>query len=155
MLCLASIAAAQQPAQTPTPSPDPFSGSLFPPELIMQRQQELRLTEQQRSTMIAEIQRVQERAQPIQWELTQGVERLATMLREPRVDEGAVLAMLDRILDLERQMKRLQIGLLVRLKNLLTEQQQALLRERLPGPQQGVRPTDASRVCRLAPSLQL
>jgi hypothetical protein len=106
----------------------------------MQNQQVLRLTEEQRSAMIAEIQRVQEQAQPIQWQLTQMVERFATMLREPRVDEGAALTILDSALQLEREMKRLQIGLLVRLKNRLTEQQQALLRERLSTQEQGARP---------------
>jgi hypothetical protein len=119
---------------------DPLAGSFFPPELIMQNQQVLRLTEAQRSAMIAEIQRVQEQAQPIQWQLTQMVERFATMLREPRVDEGAALTILDSALQLEREMKRLQIGLLVRLKNRLTEQQQALLRERLSTQEQGARP---------------
>jgi Spy/CpxP family protein refolding chaperone len=140
VLCLASTTAAQQAAQAPAHVRDPLAGSFFPPELIMQNQQVLRLTEEQRSAMIAEIQRVQEQAQPIQWQLTQMVERFATMLREPRVDEGAALTILDSVLQLEREMKRLQIGLLVRLKNRLTEQQQALLRERLSTQQQGARP---------------
>jgi hypothetical protein len=140
MLCVAGTMAAQQPGQPAAPAPDPLAGAFFPPELIMQNQQVLRLTADQRSAMMAEIQRVQERSQPIQWQMTEMMERFSTMLRAPRVDEGAALAMLDGLLQQEREMKRLQIGLLVRLKNLLTEQQQGLLRERMPAPPERARP---------------
>lgn len=139
-LCLGDLASAQQRAEAPASPGDPLAGVLFPPELIMQHQQRLRLADGQRDAMITDIQRTQEQAQPIQWRMTQAVERFATMLREPRVEEGAALTMLDSILQLEREMKRLQIGLLIRLKNRLTEQQQQLLRELQPPLTQGARP---------------
>jgi Spy/CpxP family protein refolding chaperone len=45
------------------------------------------------------------------------------------VDETAVLDEVDRILNLEREIKRAQVGLMVRIKNTLTPQQQAKLAE--------------------------
>jgi Spy/CpxP family protein refolding chaperone len=45
------------------------------------------------------------------------------------VDEAAVLAQVDKILALERDVKRTQLSLVVRIKNLLTEPQQAKLNE--------------------------
>ncbi|MGH7426907.1 MAG: periplasmic heavy metal sensor [Candidatus Methylomirabilaceae bacterium] len=145
-LCTALLLATTAAAQTPPPppgapaGPDPFGGNLFPPELIMQSQQALGLRDEQRNAMIAEVQRVQAQSAPIQWRLTQSVERLATALQQSRVDEAAVLEMLDGILAAERELKRLQIGLLVRLKNGLTAEQQALLRARMGG-RSGQRPS--------------
>jgi Spy/CpxP family protein refolding chaperone len=43
------------------------------------------------------------------------------------VDEAAVLDEVDRILNLEREIKKAQISLMVRIKNMLTPQQQAKL----------------------------
>ena len=46
-----------------------------------------------------------------------------------RVDEAAALAQADRVMALEREMKRSQLQLLIRIKNALTQQQQDQLRE--------------------------
>jgi Spy/CpxP family protein refolding chaperone len=45
------------------------------------------------------------------------------------VDESAVLAQVDKVLDRERAIKKTQISLLVRIKNLLTVEQQNKLME--------------------------
>jgi Spy/CpxP family protein refolding chaperone len=133
-LLAAGPALAQQPPGPQPPGPDPLAGNLFPPELIMQNQQALGLSEEQRSAMIAEIQRVQNQSAGVQWRLQAAVERLGAIMRQPRVDETQALAQLDTVLALEREMKRAQITLLLRLKNRLTPEQQAFLRgrERLP-----------------------
>lgn len=130
LLSGASLAVAQQPRQPPQP-PDPLGGNLFPPELIMQNQQALGLTEDQKGYMIAEIQRTQEQATAVQWRLQREVEKLGALIRQERVDEAQVLAQIDSVLALERDMKRIQMTLLVRLKNHLTAEQQTYLRERL------------------------
>ena len=51
------------------------------------------------------------------------------MLAPAQVDEEAALEHLDRILAVERQLKRAQIALLVRIKNLLSADQQRHLAE--------------------------
>ena len=120
------------PAQ-PSRAADPLMGNLFPPELIMQNQAALRLSDDQQRTIIAEIQRAQAAATGIQWRLQGAMERLANAVKPDHPDEGQVLAQLDSVLALEREMKRAQITLLVRLKDRLTPEQQAALRQRM-GP---------------------
>lgn len=120
-----------RPEAPPPQGGDPLAGNFFPPELIMQNQQALGLTEEQKGAMIAEIQRTQGVATSIQWRLQQQMERLGILVREPKVEEAAVLAQLDSLLAAEREMKRAQITLLVRLKNRLTPDQQATLRQRM------------------------
>jgi len=130
MLVVTAAAAGQQPPRE-QPAPDPFAGNLFPPELIMQNQAGLSLTEQQRSAMMAEIQRTQNQAASVQWRLQADMERLGAIMHQPKIDESQALVQLDSVLALEREMKRAQITLLVRLKNQLTAEQQAFLRGRV------------------------
>lgn len=129
LLLVARAAPAQQPPPQ-QPGPDPIAGNLFPPELIMQNQGALSLSDQQRNAMLAEIQRTQTQVAGIQWRLQANVERLGAIMRQPKIDENQALAQLDSVLTLEREMKRTQITLLVRLKNQLTPEQQAVLRGR-------------------------
>lgn len=132
MFVTGALAAQQQPPQpTPPPGPDPIAGNLFPPELIMQNQSAINLSEPQRNAMIAEIQRTQTVAAGIQWRLQANVERLGAIMHQPKIDETQALVQLDSVLSLEREMKRTQITLLVRLKNQLTPEQQAFLRGRV------------------------
>ncbi len=137
LLLLATAARAQQPQPGPMgpeqaqrPQPDPLMGNLFPPELIMQAQDALGLTTEQQQAMIAEIQRTQTAATGIQWRLQGAMQRLAGAVKVDHPDEAQVLAQLDSVLALERDMKRAQITLLVRLKDRLTPEQQAILRRR-------------------------
>ena len=51
------------------------------------------------------------------------------LLQGSQVDKAAVLDEVDRILNLEREIKKAQISLMVRIKNTLTAQQQAKLAE--------------------------
>jgi len=112
---------------------DPFAGVFFPPELVMQHQQQLGLTGEQRTAIVNEIVRAQQRFVELQWQLQSESETLKQRMQGARVDEARLLQQLDRVLDLERQVKRTQIELQVRIKNTLTEAQQQQLRQ-LGGP---------------------
>ena len=114
-------------AQMPQPPRDPLSGALFPPELVMQHQGEIGLGAPERQVIMQAIQQAQERFTEVQWKLSAETERLGKLLRGERVDEAQVLEQVDRVLSLEREMKRAQITLLVRVKNALTPAQQARL----------------------------
>jgi len=115
---------AQQPPQS-----DPFAGNLFPPELIMQHQQTIGLGEEQKNFLKAEIRNAQKQLTELQWGLQEEVEKLAGLMRQDQVDEAQALTQLDKVLGLEREIKRAHIGLLIRVKNKLTAEQQARLRE--------------------------
>ena len=115
-------------AQQPPPA-DPLGENLFPPELVMQHQQAIGLNEEQKNFIKAEVQKAQVRFTELQWQLQNEMETMISLVKEPRADEPQVLAQLDKILGLEREIKRTHITLVVRIKNGLTPEQQARLRE--------------------------
>ncbi len=45
------------------------------------------------------------------------MEKLVTLIKQPRVDEQQVLAQLEKVLAAEREITRQQVTLLVRIKN--------------------------------------
>ncbi len=122
LLTFGAVSAQQQ-------QPDPFAGNLFPPELVMQHQQTLGVSDVQRSFLKAELRKTQTRLTELQWDVQDEVEKLAALMKQDQVDEAQALTQLDKVLSLERDVKRMHIGLLIRIKNKLTPEQQARLRE--------------------------
>jgi len=108
----------------PHPPPDPLAHLLFPPDLIMAHARQLNLTEEQKQFMRAEIQKTTATFQDLQWKLQDQMESLHETMKSTSVNEQQALAQLDKVLDIEREIKRLHIGLAVRLKNRLTPEQQ-------------------------------
>lgn len=109
------------------PAPDPIQGQLFPPELIMQNQQQLKLDKKQRQLIIKEIQQTQSRIVELQFAVQEAVGTLGSLVKATRIDEDKALAQSDRLMQLESKLKREHLGLLIRLKNLLTTEQQQYL----------------------------
>jgi len=120
------IAAQSGRAQQPQ---DPLGDNLFPPELVMQHQEEIGLTEAQKNVLKTESRKAALRFTELQWQLADAGEKLAGLVKQPRVDEQQAIAALDQILDVEREIKRLQISLVIRTKNTLTPEQQAKLQD--------------------------
>ena len=108
--------------------PDPLAQELFPPELVMANQQAIRLTDSQRSAIQAAMRDTQSRFVELQFAVSGEMEKLARLLASPSIDEAAALEQVDRVLAAERQIKRAQLGLMIRIKNQLTAEQQAELR---------------------------
>ena len=125
LLALAGTA----PSWTQPPGEDPIAKNVFPPELVMQYGQEIGLDDRQRTTIRDNVQKVQAKFLDLQWDLQEQSQKLVRLLQAKPVDETAVLAEADKVLALEREIKRAQISLLVKIKNLLTEPQQAKLLE--------------------------
>ena len=125
-----------QPAQGPNPQgqmrqphlpDDPLGDAMFPPEMIMQHARELNLTVDQKTFMRAEIQKTTARFNELQWQLQDAMEALHEPMKANSVNEQQALAQLDKVLDAEREIKRLHIGMGIRIKNQLTPEQQAKL----------------------------
>lgn len=116
-----------QPAQAPHPPMDPLGGAMFPPDMIMQHQRELGLTDEQKTFMRGEIQKTTMRFNELQWQLQDSMEALHEIMKSSSVNEPQALAQLDKVLDAEREIKRLHIGMAIRIKNKLTPEQQAKL----------------------------
>ena len=106
-----------------------IEGFLFPPELVMRYQGEIGLQDSQRATLSSAMQQAQSKFVDTQWKLSAEGEKLSRLLQNPTVDETQVLEQVDRILALEREMKRAQMGLMIRVKNTLTAAQQEKLRQ--------------------------
>jgi Spy/CpxP family protein refolding chaperone len=128
-LFLLGILTATCVAQARRPGDDPIAQNLFPPELVMQYRQEIGLDEGQAKVMKDAIQKAQTRFLDMQWDMQSEAEKLVLLLKARPVDENAVLAQVDQVLNREREIKKAQISLLVRIKNLLTDSQQNKLME--------------------------
>jgi Spy/CpxP family protein refolding chaperone len=108
---------------------DPLRDHFFPPELVMQNQQAIALGEDQKSFLKAELRQAQQRFTELQWKLDDEMERFVALVKEPQVDEQRALAQLEKVLAAEREVKRTQISLLIRIKDHLRPDQQARLQE--------------------------
>ena len=120
------LAAAAANAQKP---PDPIGEALFPPDLVMQHQQALGLSAEQRESLKNDMRQAQIQFTELQWKLQDEVEQMAKLLGSAKVDESKVSAQLDKVLAAEGAVKHRQIALLVRIKNSLSADQQSKLRE--------------------------
>ena len=133
VVCLsATFVAAQQPrppqpAQPDQPGPPPpppdLADAMFPPDMIMQHQRELGLTDEQKTFMRGEINKTAARFNDLQWQLQDAMEALHETMKSNNVNEQQALAQLDKVLDTEREIKKLHMGLAIRLKNNLTPEQ--------------------------------
>jgi Spy/CpxP family protein refolding chaperone len=122
-LFAAGAVRAQQPDQ------DPIGQSFFAPELVIQHQEAIGLSAEQKDYFKAEIRQAQVKFTELQWKLQDEMEKLVSLAKQPRVDEPQTLAQLEKVLAAEREIKREQVTLLVRIKNKLTPEQQGKLLE--------------------------
>ena len=122
------------PGSPPHPD-DPLSRYLFPPELVMQQQQAIGLKPEQRTAITRAIKDFQGKVLDLQWQMQEETGRFGELLDKPLVDQAAALAQIDKVLAVEREVKRAHIGLLIQIKNQLTAEQQARLAQvRAGGP---------------------
>jgi hypothetical protein len=114
--------------------PPPFARDLFPAELVLQNQLAIGLTEAQIASIKKLLNETHSRTLDVETELRRFAEKLRDALRPQRVDEAAALGFADQVMKLETEMKKTHLAMLIRLKNLLTPEQQAKLRELQPKP---------------------
>ncbi|MEA2336891.1 MAG: hypothetical protein QOE82_898 [Thermoanaerobaculia bacterium] len=127
LLLIAPLAAfAQQPPQQPPPD-DPIGRFLIPPELVMSQSEQIGLSEKQRATIKSEIQKMQSKFIDAQWDLQEQTNRMTQLLQQSPADEAKTLEQADKIMALEREIKRAHLTLLIRIKNALTAEQIARL----------------------------
>jgi len=123
LLLLAGAVRAQQPGD------DPFGRSFYSPEMVMQHQEAIGLSEEQKSFLKTEIRQAQVKFTELQWKLQDEAEKLVAIVKQPRIDEQQLLAQLDKVLSAEREVKRAQVTLMARIKNKLSPEQQQKLEE--------------------------
>jgi len=116
-------------ARAQLPEQDPIGQSFFAPELVMQHQEAIGLSAEQKDYLKTEIRQAQLKFTEWQWKLQDEMEKMVALVKQPRADEQQVLAQLEKVLAAEREIKREQVTLLVRIKNKLTPEQQGKLLE--------------------------
>jgi Spy/CpxP family protein refolding chaperone len=109
------------------PGDDPLAKLFLPPDLVMSHQQAINLTESQRQAIQANMLDTQKKLLDQQFKMQGEVEKLQSLLKSATPDETKVLDEMDKVLGAERDIKRAQISLMVKLKNSLTAQQQTQL----------------------------
>ena len=102
---------------------DPMGEFMFPPEMILEHTSELNLTAEQKTAIRNEVKNTQAKFTDLQFQLQDQMQVFAAQLHQPKTDETRALAELDKALDLERQIKRLHVGMMIRIKNQLTAEQ--------------------------------
>jgi Spy/CpxP family protein refolding chaperone len=128
------------------PHGDAMMDNFFPPELVMRHQKDIALTADQQAAIRAEMRKTMPKFMELQWQQSDEEEAMQALLKQDHPDEKQVLAQLDKLLAVENDLKRMQLGNLVRIKNILTPEQQAKLTElkrmeprMMPGMQPGGR----------------
>ena len=125
---------------------------LFAPELVMRHQQEIGLSEDQKSKLVRAMQEMQADLVPLQFEMGEAAGKLRDALASSRIDEAKAGDLSDRLMALETKIKRRHLTAMIRIKNVLTPEQQESLRalreqeprgrgghrgDRPPGPPEG------------------
>lgn len=128
-LLLPFVLAVLSAARAEQPGPDPIGQNLFPPELVMRYGGDIGLDDRQRSAIKEAVQKAQAKFLDAQWDLQSESEKMVRLLQARPVDETAVLVQADKVMSLEREVKKAHLSLLVRIKNLLTDAQQDKLME--------------------------
>jgi Spy/CpxP family protein refolding chaperone len=123
LLFLALPLFAQQPPE------DPLARYLVPPDLIMAHSQELNLVEKQRAAIKAEVQKAQAKFIDLQWDMKEETEKMVRLLQQTPADETKILEQADKVMSMEREIKKTQLSLLIRIRNTLTAEQLAKLDE--------------------------
>ena len=124
LLLSAGVVAAAQP------KPDVFKGKLFPPNVILQHQDELNLSKEQFTAIKAAVVEVQANVAGHEWDLREAYMNVLSELDKTPVDEARVMEFVDKALVAENNVKKEQVVMLIRLRNLLTDEQVAFLEAR-------------------------
>ena len=108
---------------------NPIESHLFKPEDVMKHQRALSLSQQQKNNIIAAHQEAQSEFAKWQWDLQAISEEMTELVSKTKIDESKAMQTLEKMLDLERNIKRTQLRLMIKIKNQLNKEQQEKLRE--------------------------
>lgn len=110
-------------AQAQGDQKDVFKGKLFAPNVIMEHQEELGLSREQFSAIRAAVVEVQSSIAGHEWDLREAFQRVLSSLDETPIDEATVIENLEAALRAENEVKKRQVAMLIKLRNLLTDEQ--------------------------------
>ena len=109
------------------PKDDVFKGKLFAPNVILENQAELGLSKQQFTDIRRAVVDVQANVAEHEWDVREAYQNILAELDKTPIDQEQVLEYVDGALRAENEVKKLQVAMLIELKNLLTAEQVAYL----------------------------
>lgn len=107
---------------------EPFKGKLFPPNVILEHKDQLNLTKQQFTDIRAAVVEVQSGVAEHEWDMAEAYQAMMAELDRETIDQAVVLEHAEAALRAENEVKKKQISMLVKLRNLLNKEQVAYLR---------------------------
>jgi hypothetical protein len=117
------------PPRLQSPPLGSIEATLFPPELVMENQGALGIDTAQRDALTKEIDKAQSERLHLQWQLDAEKEKLVKLLDADKVDEPRATEQATHVMDYENRIKSAHLAMLIRVKNLLTPDQQKKLRD--------------------------
>jgi len=109
------------------PKEDVFKGKLFPPNIILENQAELNLSKDQFTAIKRAVVAVQSNVAEHEWDVREAYMSIMQALDEVPINEEQVLEFVGTALLAENEVKKEQMMMLIKLRNLLTAQQIAYL----------------------------
>ena len=106
---------------------DVFKGKLFPPNVILEHQAELGLTKEQFAAIRKAVVEVQANVAEHEWDVREAYVAIMAELDKSPIDEDKAIEYVGAALLAENQVKKEQMTMLIRLRNLLTAEQIAYL----------------------------
>lgn len=122
-LCLLAVASLGMGAAIAEEPKDVFKGKLFAPNIILENRDVLQLSKEQFTAIRAAVVEVQSGVVEQEWDMQEAYQALMLELDKSPIDEDKVLEHASTALLAENQVKKKQMAMLVRLKNLLTADQ--------------------------------
>ncbi len=124
ILCLLAVAGLGMSMAVAAENPkDVFKGKLFAPNVILENRDQLQLSKEQFTAIRAAVVEVQAGVAEHEWDMQEAYQALMLELDKSPINEEKVLDYAGQALLAENQVKKKQMAMLVRLKNLLTADQ--------------------------------
>jgi hypothetical protein len=120
LLAVVSLGIGSAMAEQPK---DVFKGKLFAPNIILENRDALQLSKEQFTAIRAAVVEVQAGVAEHEWDMREAYQALILELDKAPIDEDKVLEYAGTALLAENQVKKKQMAMLVRVKNLLTAEQ--------------------------------
>ncbi|MDH3614046.1 MAG: hypothetical protein OES10_12265 [Gammaproteobacteria bacterium] len=123
LILLAFACTGMETAAAAEPKHDVFKGKLFAPNVILENQAELSLSKQQFTEIRKAVVEVQANVAEHEWDVREAYQNIMAELDKTPIDEQQVLEHVGAALKAENEVKKLQVVMLIQLKNLLTDDQ--------------------------------
>ena len=123
LLILAAGCVLAGPAAAQGEKGDVFRGKLFPPNVILEHQAELELSKEQFTAIKKAVVEVQANVAEHEWDVREAYISIMAELDKSPIDEARTLEYANAALLAENKVKKEQMAMLIRLRNLLTDEQ--------------------------------